>query len=141
MSKRPAELQAVVELEPKDQLSAQLLKGLTTPPGRTRQGVTAAPCEAGRMAEVWLETGTGSRPDGSKFELNLTEDNRFSWNSASRTKRSTFQAPTRWRGQLLDSDCTAIRTPAWDKCLAPGDKLQFKLARGSPSDPGLTFTR
>ena len=78
------ELREVVRLQPGDQLAAQLLKGLTTPasPRRIRAMLAggpepsasegpalmpAAPVELASIVGHWK----ASRPDGSKFSLNL----------------------------------------------------------------------
>src|SRR5262249_53384753 len=70
-----AMLQIVTELEPNDQLSGQLLKGLQNPdqpppePKPTLAKAEAKPVEPTEVVGNWK----ASRTDGSSFELNLTK--------------------------------------------------------------------
>jgi tetratricopeptide (TPR) repeat protein len=136
-----AELKAVVKLEPKDQLSAQLLNGLTASPQEPGAGgpdlPPAKPIEAGSLVGRWK----ASRHDGSNVDMNLTEDNHFSWNFGQGDK------PQKLSGTYTLADNYLILTASDQNALVarvalePGGKLKFKLAGGSPSDPGLTFSR
>ncbi len=134
------ELQAVVELEPKDQLAAQLLTGLTTTPQEQPASAPAAeptqPVDVASLIGNWR----GSRSDGAKFELNLTEDNRFSWKFTQQGKQQQLTGTYTLADNYLILKSRDQNALVGHVALEPGDKLKFKLAGGSPSDPGLIFT-
>lgn len=138
------ELRTVVELEPKDQLAAQLLKGLTTPPDDKEptpaagpELAAAPPVEAASLVGTWK----CSRSDGSEFELNLTEDNKFSWQCTQEDKKQQLKGSYTVANNYLILAATGQNALVGQVAMAPGDKLKFKLAGGSPADPGLLFTR
>jgi tetratricopeptide (TPR) repeat protein len=138
-----AELRAVVELEPKDQLAAQLLKGLTSPPAEQAASLPApaplpsVPVDAESVVGNWRAT----RPDGSKFALNLTADHKFSWQFDQEDKQQQLSGTYTLADNYLILSAADQNALVGQVAMEPGDKLKFKLAGGSPSDPGLTFTR
>jgi hypothetical protein len=136
-----AELQIVVELEPKDQLSSQLLKGLTTVPSDEPPTVPTAPPARPIEADSLVGNWRGSRPDGSKFELSLTDDNQFSWRFSQQDKQQRLKGTYTLADNYLILTASDQNALVGHVALEAGDKLRFKLASGSPSDPGLTFTR
>jgi tetratricopeptide (TPR) repeat protein len=148
------ELREVVRLQPADQLAAQLLKGLTTPasapsnPGDLAGGpepsasqgpalIPAAPVELASIVGHWQAT----RPDGSKFSLNLAADNKFSWDFTQQDKQQKLVGTFTLADNYLILKASDQNALVGQVALEPGDKLVFKLAGGSPNDPGLTFTR
>ena len=147
------ELREVVRLEPGDQLAAQLLKGLTTPasapsdpsnlaggPEPSADGpalAASAPVEIGSIVGHWQ----ASRPDGSKFQLNLGADNKFTWNFSQQDKQQKLAGTFTLADNYLILKASDQNALVGQVALEPGDKLMFKLAGGSPNDPGLTFTR
>ncbi len=135
------ELKIVVELQPKDTLSAQLLKGLTTPqqeqPPVASTAPPARPVEAASLIGNWR----GSRPDGSKFELNLTGDNRFSWQFTQQDKQQHLDGTYTLADNYLILSASDQNALVGHVALDSANRLKFKLAGGSPADPGLTFTR
>jgi hypothetical protein len=139
------ELGAVVQLQPKDQLAAQLLKGLTTKPGAnppptqasTAASPPAAPVEAASIIGNWKS----SRDDGSKFELNLTKDNKFSWKFTQEDKQQQLSGTYTLANNYLILSASDQNALVGQVAMAPGNKLRFKLAGGAPNDTGLTFTR
>jgi tetratricopeptide (TPR) repeat protein len=140
-----AELRSVVELEPKDQLSAQLLKGLTSPaldrpPAELASGpelAPAAPVEAASLVGNWK----ADRSDGSKFELNLTEEKKFSWKFTQQDKKQQLKGTYTLSDNYLILTASGQNALVGQVALEPDDTLKFKLAGGSPADPGITFTR
>ncbi|MBI3839523.1 MAG: tetratricopeptide repeat protein [Planctomycetia bacterium] len=139
--KATAELETVVELEPKDQLSAQLLKGLTTPPEIQPPAGPARPPARPVAVESLVGNWRSSRADGSKFELNLSEDNRFSWKATQQDKQQQLSGTYTLADNYLILTASDQNALVGHVALEPGGKLKFKLAGGSPTDPGLTFTR
>jgi tetratricopeptide (TPR) repeat protein len=138
-----AELQTVVELEPKDLLSAQLLKGLTTR-SENQQAAPAGPeLPTGEPVEAESLVGNwkASRPDGTEIELSLTKDNKFNWNFSQDDKKQQLKGTYTVANNYLILAASGQNALVGQVALTPGDKLKFKLAGGSPADPGLTFTR
>ena len=136
-----AELAEVVELEPRDQLAAQLLDGLTATPEEKPQSGPALlpnePVEAARLVGDWK----ARRGDGSKFELSLRGDNRFRWKFTQSDKDQEFSGTYTLADNYLILTASGQNTLVGHVALETDGKLQFKLAGGSPSDPGLIFTR
>lgn len=137
------ELQVVTEQEPNDQLAAQLLAGLSTPsadqpPAAAPGTAPAQPVELAELIGQWRS----SRSDGSTFELKLTDDNQFTWKCTQRDNKQQLLS-----GTYTLADNYLILTARDQNALVgrvamePGDKFKFKLAGGSPNDPGLTFAR
>jgi hypothetical protein len=130
-------------LEPKDQLAAQLLKGLTSPPAEQAASLPApaplpsVPVDAESVVGNWRAT----RPDGSKFALNLTADHKFSWQFDQEDKQQQLSGTYTLADNYLILSAADQNALVGQVAMEPGDKLKFKLAGGSPSDPGLTFTR
>ncbi|MES1213534.1 MAG: tetratricopeptide repeat protein, partial [Singulisphaera sp.] len=142
------ELEAVLELEPKDRLAAQLLKGLkkspqddaAAGPALATPGATtppATPVEPAMIVGNWK----ASRDDGSTFELNLGADKHFTWKFNQDSKEQTLQGTYTLANNFLILSASEQNTLVGQVVLAPGDKLKFKLAGGAPNDPGLTFSR
>ena len=145
------ELAKVVELEPKDQLSAQLLAGLRAKPpaelppdGAAPELPVAAPPEDAApsvKAADLVGNWKANRADGSKFELDISEDGKFRWNFSQQDKQQEFSGSYTLANNLLILSASGQNALVGQVSLAEGDKLQFKLAGGSAADPGLTFTR
>lgn len=145
------ELTAVVELEPKDQLSAQLLAGLRAkPPAELPGGAPApelptatAPAETTPPVAATDLVGDwkASRADGSTFELRLSQDSKFHWNFSQQEKKQEFSGTYTLANNLLILSASGQNALVGQVSLEAGDKLLFKLAGGNPADPGLTFTR
>ena len=138
------ELAAVVALQPKDQLSAQLLKGLTStpadqPPAAPTTALPAPPAAPVEPSLVWGDWQS-SRDDGSKFELSLTQENRFSWKVTQQGKEQLLSGTYTLANNYLILTASEQNALVGQVSIEPGDKLRFKLAGGAPNDPGLTFT-
>ena len=132
------ELEAVIELQPKDQLAVQLLKSLKKTPGDdapagpalstpAATAPPAAPVEAAMIVGNWKS----SRSDGSTFELNLTKDNKFSWKFNQDGKNQTLQGTYTLANNFLILAADGQNTLVGQVAMAPGDKLIFKLAGGA----------
>jgi tetratricopeptide (TPR) repeat protein len=149
-----AELREVVRLEPRDQLASQLLKGLTTPaspgsdpnnpasqPGApTLDGpaMPSAPVDAAAIVGHWK----ASRSEGSKFELNLGADGKFSWQFAQPDgKEQKLNGTYTLADNYLILKASDQNALVGQVGMGSDGKLIFKLAGGSPNDPGLSFTR
>ena len=97
----------------------------------------SAPVEIGSIVGHWQ----ASRPDGSKFQLNLGADNKFNWNFTQQDKQQKLAGTFTLADNYLILKASDQNALVGQVTLEPGDKLIFKLAGGSPNDPGLTFTR
>jgi tetratricopeptide (TPR) repeat protein len=138
-----AEFAQVVKLQPKDTLSAQLLKGLTTPalePPTPGPAEDAAPPEAIDPASV-VGDWRASRPDGSDFEMKLMGDKKFSWKFAQQDKKQTMTGTYTLADNYLILHAGEQNALVAQVQLEADNKLKFKLASGNPAEPGLTFTR
>ena len=139
------ELKEVVRLNPKDQLSAQLLASLAPPPADQPPPTPAAapatppaPISAASLAGKWK----ASRTDGSSITLDLSKDSQYSWKFAQQDKK-----PQELKGTYTVADNLLVLNqddnPAMVGQVVPkADRsFNFKLVGAPPSDPGLTFTR
>jgi hypothetical protein len=77
------ELRTVVKLNPKDQLSAQLLASLTAkpdeqPPAPAEPATTPKPMSTSELAGKWQV----KQPDGATISLDLTKDSKYTWTNA-----------------------------------------------------------
>jgi tetratricopeptide (TPR) repeat protein len=160
------QLRHVMRLEPSDSVAAQLLEGLTgervrvassgesgaatgtadasrpqpppLPTSRDEPGthVVGKP-ETGGMVGTW----SASREDGSKFQLELTEDARFTWSFSHKDQSSELT------GKYTLSDDLLVLEPDEGGAMigrvgTTGDKqFQFRLLGSPEDDPGLTFQK
>lgn len=136
-----AVLQDVVRLQPDDQLAAQLLKGLTTPrdaaPAPTSPTLPARPVDESKLLGHWRAT----RPDGSSFVLDLTDDNRFNWQFKAADREQHFSGTFTLAKNFLILSASDQNSLVGQVSLDADDKLNFRLAGGNPAEPGLTFMR
>jgi tetratricopeptide (TPR) repeat protein len=133
-----AVLQDVARLQPDDQLAAQLLKGLRTP--RDAAPAPTAPAQPVERASV-LGHWRASRPDGSSFVLDLTDDNRFNWQFKAQDREQQFAGTFTLASNFLILQANDQNSLVGQVSIETPDKLNFRLAGGNPAEPGLTFTR
>ena len=99
------ELKSVIKLNPQDQLSQQLLAGLTTtappadqPPAQPVAPTTpAAPVTAANLAGNWKS----ARPDGSSIALDLGKDSKYTWKFTRDGKSQDFSGSYNVADNLL----------------------------------------
>jgi len=130
------QLKAVVELNPKDQLSAQLLTTLTTKEAAAQPApkTPAKPVEAGALVGTWK----AKRSDGVVITLNLTKDSKYTWKFAQKDK------PQEFSGVYAVADGLLILKQNGNPIMIGqvtmlSDGFNFKLPGNNPNDPGLTF--
>jgi tetratricopeptide (TPR) repeat protein len=140
-----AVLARVVELQPKDELSAEMLKALTgqeqpePSAGAPEQSPTSA--AASTVDAKAVGTWKANRDDGTSFELALQADGSFSWSFTRAGRTQGFDG--RWGLEddvlMLDLDDGAamIARLRWDG----EDRFKFELIDGEPDDPGLDFSK
>jgi tetratricopeptide (TPR) repeat protein len=136
------ELKEVVSLNPKDQLSAQLLASLTNP-ADADEAKTNEPAAPPKPADAAALTGNwkSTRSDGAIIALNLAADGKFTWKYAQKDK------PQEFGGEYSVADNLLIlkqnNNPIMVGQVTPlsGNRFNFKLAGDNPNDPGLTFSK
>ena len=137
------QFQAVVQLNPKDQLSAQLIQSLAktetpTPAATTPATIAmATPVTAATMAGQWKAT----RPDGATIALNLAADSTYSWQFVQNGKPQEFKGTYTVTNNLLiltqNGSAVMVGQVTWQA----DNRFNFKLPGSSAADPGLTFAR
>lgn len=150
------QLMQVTRLMPSDRLAGELLRMVQGPPKQDQSeppgpgpGTPAPADSAGGTPQqppdidTALLPGTwrASRPDGSKFELNLTDDGNFTWKFAPpRQKPQEFGGTYKVEGPVLvlerkEGGGALAGTVTFD-----GDgKFNFRAVGGPPDDTGLDF--
>jgi len=136
------ELKAVLQVNPKDRLSAQLLDMLTpasaTPPQTTAAPVAPAkPVEAATLVGNWK----ANRADGATISLSLTKDGQYTWKFAEQGKTQEFSGPYSVADSLLILKKGDTPVMIGQARLLADNRFTFKLPGDNPSDPGLTFGR
>jgi tetratricopeptide (TPR) repeat protein len=145
------QLQAVVQLNPKDQLSGQLIQSLTktaaaTPtPATTTTPTTTAPATitvttpvtAATLAGQWKST----RPDGGTIALDLAADSTYSWQFTQNGKLQEFKGTYTVTNNLLILNQNGSAVMVGQVTWQADNRFNFKLPGSSAADPGLTFAR
>ncbi len=143
----------VLKLQPKDQLSAQLVTLLGGNPESPAGGEpTPQPPDAGTApasdptppanidASKVVGNWSAKRKDGASFALNLTPDSKFTWANNQGGKKTEFGGKYSVDGAVLVLERT-------DGAQMPGiitladNGFNFKLYGGPPDDPGLDFNK
>jgi tetratricopeptide (TPR) repeat protein len=135
------ELKTVVQLQPKDRLAAQLLKGLTAPEEAPdlkleAPGPTVA-VDGANLPGKW----TAEREDGAKITLTITADQKFTWTVASEEKPQELSGTYTFADNYLILSAPGQSALVGQLSMASTNEMTFKLAGGSPHDPGLKFVR
>ncbi|MDB5346305.1 MAG: hypothetical protein JWP89_4682 [Schlesneria sp.] len=149
------QLQEVARLQPSDQLTVQLIKGLggevPTQPGASQQPTPMPPPAADPQlagddqppppdidpAKI-IGRRTAKRSDGTTFTLDLTSDNKFTWSFERAGKKQSF-------GGTYTVDGAVLVLEREDKATMPGlvtiegTGFNFKLFGTPEDDPGLDF--
>ncbi len=139
-------LQQVVKLMPNDRVAADVLKMVAAPqPSETAQQPpqeptppAAPPVDPATLVGTWK----AARPDGSKFDLTLTNDAKFTWSFAQKGQAAqAFGGNYSVEGNVLalerkdGGSLIAEVTPSGES------KFNFKLLGAPSDDPGLVFSR
>ena len=140
-----SELREVVRLNPKDQLSSQLLAGLTggeqgesiAPPEPAAQTPPRQPVDAASLVGDW----TAARPDGDTFVFKLNADSTYSWRYTHVGKTQEFGGAYTVADDLLILKQNGTPVMIGQIAMLDGGRFNFKLAGDNPNDPGLTFSR
>lgn len=137
------EYQAVLAVNPRDTLSAQLLTSLTGPAAgaavaQLNPNVPVQQVDPRFLIGNW----SAARNDGSSFNLRLGNDGTYRWGYAQPGAR-----PQEFAGTYTLTDNVLVLTqnnqPAMVGQVTPlaNNSFNFKLAGGDVNDPGLNFQR
>jgi tetratricopeptide (TPR) repeat protein len=131
------QLKIVVQENPKDQLSAQLLSALKTtqPVAQPAPAAPAKPVEASALAGDWKAT----RADGATITLNLTNDAKYTWKFTAQGKPQQFGGAYTVADNLLILKKGEQPVMVGQVTMLGDDRFNFKLPGDNPADPGLTF--
>ncbi|HUY32252.1 MAG TPA: tetratricopeptide repeat protein [Pirellulales bacterium] len=136
-----AVLKELRQLEPDDQLAAQLLKGLTTPAdAKSSPSLPPAPDQAVDAAVV-VGHWKANRSDGSSFDLDLTKDHKFNWKFEQQDRQQQFDGTYTLADNFLILSAGGQNTLVGKVSMETSRQLTFRLAGANPAEPGLTFTR
>jgi tetratricopeptide (TPR) repeat protein len=147
-----AQFKEVVRLNPKDQLSAQLLKSLSTADTATadtaaadtaQQPAPSAPAAPAKpvAASSLIGNWTATRADSATIKLALAGDGKFTWALDANGKPQQFSGTYTVADNLLVLKQGDNPMMVGQVASLAGDRFNFKLAGDNPSDPGLTFAR
>jgi hypothetical protein len=136
------ELQAVVKLNPKDQLSSQLLASLESPgdssqPPQPSETTPSGPVSAANLVGNWKSP----RPGGSSISLDLNKDAKYTWKYTQQDKTQQFSGTYTVADNLLILNQDGNPAMVGQVALQPDRTFTFKLAGSPASDPGLHFVK
>jgi len=140
------ELREVVRLNPKDQLAAQLLAGLTGDPPAAGPAI-APPAASSAMPAATISaaalTGnwTATRPDGASIALALTDGGTYTWQFVQKDRTQQFDGTFTVADNLLILKRDGNPTLIGQVTMLDGRRFNFKLVGGGEGDPGLTFEK
>ena len=137
------QLEAAVQLNPKDQLSAQLLSALKTtnvaqqpaPSAPATPAAPATPITASALSGDW----TANRGDGGVISLHLAADGQYTWKFTNQGQTKEFSGPYTLADNLLILKKGETPMMIGQVSMLPNNQFNFKLPGGNPNDPGLTF--
>lgn len=146
-------LQQVVKLMPNDRVAADVLKLIAapqpSPPEETAQQPTPQPPqEPARPAAPPVDPATlvgtwkAARADGSKFDLTLTNDAKFTWSFTQKGQAAqAFGGTYSVEGNVLALERKDGGSLIAEVTLGGQSKFNFKLLGAPDDDPGLAFSR
>jgi tetratricopeptide (TPR) repeat protein len=132
----------VVQLDPKDQSSAQLLKSISASDA-TEQATPSQPAAPAKPADASSLVGnwTATRADSATIKLDLAGDGKFTWALDQKGKPQQFSGTYTVADNLLVLKQGENPRMVGQVAALANDRFNFKLAGDNPSDPGLTFVR
>lgn len=138
------EFKEVIRINPKDQLAAQLLAGLSNSDSEETQKDAGpemvdapSPVDAKSLVGNW----TASRSDGSAFSLNLTDAGTYNWKFIKSGKTQEYAGAFSVADGLLVLKRNGKPVMIGQATLLDANRFNFKLVGDNPADPGLTFSK
>jgi tetratricopeptide (TPR) repeat protein len=137
-----AQFKDVVKINPKDQLSAQIVGALTSsdttaPPTSTTPAAPAKPVNASSLVGNWK----ASRTDGQSISLSLGGDGKYTWKVDQKDKPRTFSGDYSVADNLLILKQSGNPVMVGQVTPQGANQFNFKLPGNNPNDPGLTFSK
>ena len=133
------QFKAAAQLNPQDQLSAQLVSALAPaavqPAAPSAAPIADKPVDASALAGVW----TCTRTDGTTITLSLAQDAKYTWKFAQKDKPQEFNGAYVLTDNLLILKQGNSPVMVGQVTMLPDNRFNFKMAGDNPSDPGLTF--
>ena len=130
-------LQKVVELEPKDRVAAQLLKGLDDKAEPPATVADAAPSDA----ETDLSGAWTARQGDARLQLTLADDGTFTWVAPVGKEDRTITGKYTLAGNVLVLEAESGDAMVAKVTALGSDKFHFQFVGGPGDDPGLDFQR
>jgi tetratricopeptide (TPR) repeat protein len=150
------QLQQVVKLLPDDRLAGELLKMIQGPPKADpatppapevagddpatppAEGPEPDPIDKDLLPGAWKAT----RPDGSKFDLKLTDDGKFTWKfSTAKQKGEEFAGTWSVEGPVLLLQREGNGALPGTVTFSGNGKFNFRMVGAPPEDKGLDFSK
>jgi tetratricopeptide (TPR) repeat protein len=136
------EFKEAASLNPKDQLSAQLLAGLVNAKSGTAPEPISAPAASLPVSAAALSGDWGaSRADGSVFAFHLGPDGNYSWQFTQQGQTQQFTGTYSVTDSLLILKRNGNPTMIGQVTMSDSTHFTFKLVGGNASDPGITFSK
>jgi TolA-binding protein len=137
-----AQFKEVIRLDPKDQLSTQLLNSISAS-DTAKQAAPSPPAAPTKPADASSLVGnwTATRADSATIKLALAGDGKFTWALDQNGKPQQFSGTYTVADNLLVFKQGGNPMMAGQVAPFANDRFNFKLAGDNPSDPGLTFVR
>jgi tetratricopeptide (TPR) repeat protein len=134
------QLREVVRLNPRDQLAAQLLAGMSEPKSAapvttTPAAAPAAPVSTDRLVGNWQ----APRPEGASISFNVTPDATYHWRYTQNGKSQEFNGTYTMSDNLLILKNQGNPAMIGQISMVDANHFNFKMVGTPPSDPGLTF--
>ena len=137
------QLKEVVRLDPKDQLSAQLLSSISASDTARARRYRASRRRLRSRSDASSLVGnwTATRADSATIKLALAGDGKFTWALDQNGKPQQFSGTYTVADNLLVLKQGNNPMMVGQVASLANDRFNFKLAGDNPSDPGLTFVR
>jgi hypothetical protein len=127
------------ELQPKDEVSASLVRSLSPRDAESQAAPAAAPTPvpAADVAGSWEATGK----DSAKYSMTLSKDGTFVWSFTSGTRKEEVKGVYSVEGNILAMEPDTGGVLLAELTVKSPGNLLFKMVGSDKSDPGLEFQR
>ncbi len=127
------------ELQPKDEVSASLVRSLSPRDAESQAAPAAAPTPvpAADVAGSWEATGK----DSAKYSMTLAKDGTFVWSFTSRERKEEVKGVYSVEGNILAMEPETGGVLLAELALKSPGNMLFKMVGSDKSDPGLEFQR
>jgi tetratricopeptide (TPR) repeat protein len=140
-----AELNQVVQLQPKDKVSAFLLASISkaqSPDTAQAPGAAPVPSQQPPAGAKIEGTWVAQPASGTTITLSATTDGKFSWKVTSKGRTNEIKGTSSFENGVLSLAPGEDRPPMvgnvkWQDA----NQFTFQAMGGGPADPGLTFKR